>query len=166
MSEKIILNFPGLFIYFTDIANSVDTSLSHAAAQSGDNTLVHLNIDDCKTKMCETKILNAYMIYERSCIISLRMVVGWLFGFYGISTFVGYLMPNPFFMKIVLFQTIQFSISTQFKCKYRLIVKNVSISSFSVYSSSSNSANSVVYKYRFFLLTVKCQNSSILNNSV
>ena len=27
------------------------------------------------------------------------------------------------FMKIVLFQTIQFSISTQFKCKYGLIVK-------------------------------------------
>ena len=23
--------------------------------------------------------------------------VGWLFGFYGISTFVGYLMPNPFY---------------------------------------------------------------------
>ena len=36
------------------------------------------------------------------------------------------------FMKIVLFQTIQFSISTQFKCKYSLIVKNISISSYSV----------------------------------
>ena len=35
------------------------------------------------------------------------------------------------FMKIVLFQTIQFSI-TQFKCKYSLIVKNISISSYSV----------------------------------
>ena len=32
--------------------------------------------------------------------------------FYGISTIVGYLMPNP-----VLFQTIQFSIVTQFKCQ-------------------------------------------------
>ena len=33
--------------------------------------------------------------------------------FYGISTFVGYLMPNPFSYKLtVLFQTIQFSIST------------------------------------------------------
>ena len=39
-----------------------------------------------------------------------RLVV-WLFGFYGISTFVGYLMPNPF---LYLVQTIQFSISTQF----------------------------------------------------
>ena len=36
-----------------------------------------------------------------------------LFGFYGISTFVGYLMPNPFLYKLsVLFQTIQFSVST------------------------------------------------------
>ena len=36
------------------------------------------------------------------------------------------------FMKIVLFQTIQFNISTQFNCKYGLIVKNISISSYSV----------------------------------
>ena len=28
-------------------------------------------------------------------------------------------------MKIVLFQTIQFRISTQFKCKYSLTVKNI-----------------------------------------
>ena len=26
-------------------------------------------------------------------------LIGWLFGFYGISTFVGYLMPNPFLYK-------------------------------------------------------------------
>ena len=56
-------------------------------------------------------------------------MVVWLVEFYGISTFVGYLTPNLFFMKIVLFQTIQFSLSTQFKCKYSLIVKNISISS-------------------------------------
>ena len=36
------------------------------------------------------------------------------------------------FMKIVLFQTIQFRISTQFKCKYCLIVINISISNYSV----------------------------------
>ena len=34
--------------------------------------------------------------------------------------------------KTVQFQTIQFNISTQFKYKYGLIVKNVSISSYSV----------------------------------
>ena len=35
-------------------------------------------------------------------------------------------------MKIFLFETIQFSISTQFKCKYSLIVKSFSISSYLV----------------------------------
>ena len=34
--------------------------------------------------------------------------------------------------KTVLFEIIQFSISTQFKCKYGLIVKDISISSYSV----------------------------------
>ena len=34
--------------------------------------------------------------------------------------------------KTVQFQTIQFSVSTQFKCKYILIVKNISISSYLV----------------------------------
>ena len=38
--------------------------------------------------------------------------------FYGISTIVGYLMPNPFlYMYAVLFQIIQFNLSTQFKCQ-------------------------------------------------
>ena len=61
------------------------------------------------------------------------MKVVWLFGFYGISTFVGYLTPNLFSCKLsVLFQTIQFCISTQSKYKYSLIVKNISISSHSV----------------------------------
>ena len=35
-------------------------------------------------------------------------------------------------MKIVLFQAIQFGINTQFKFKYSLIVKNISILSYSV----------------------------------
>ena len=34
--------------------------------------------------------------------------------------------------KTVQFQTIQFSISTQFKCKYSLIMKNISILGYSV----------------------------------
>ena len=36
------------------------------------------------------------------------------------------------FMKIVLFQTIQFSVITQFKCKYSLIVNEISTSIYSV----------------------------------
>ena len=47
-----------------------------------------------------------------------------------------------------------------------LILKNISISSYSVESNSFNSNNSVYYKYSFCLSTVKCQNSSILNSSV
>ena len=42
--------------------------------------------------------------------------VGWLVGFYGISTFVDIL--NATFIKIIiLFQTIQFNMSTQFNCQ-------------------------------------------------
>ena len=66
-------------------------------------------------------------------------MVGWLFGFYGISTFVGYLTPNRFLCKkSILFQIILFSMSTQFNFQ-----KNISISNYSVYSNNSNSANFV-----------------------
>ena len=63
--------------------------------------------------------------------------------FMAYQNFVDFFNAKSIFMEIVLFQTIQFSISTQFKCMYSLIVKNISISSYSVLSSSSNSANSV-----------------------
>ena len=57
---------------------------------------------------------------------SCQREVGSLFGFYDLSTFVGYLTPNPFLYKTsVLFQTIQSCISTQLN-------KNISISSYSV----------------------------------
>ena len=50
--------------------------------------------------------------------------VGWLFKFYDISTFVDYLIPNPFLYKqSVLFQTIQFSISS-FNVKNSSILNN------------------------------------------
>ena len=49
-------------------------------------------------------------------------------GFYGISTFVGYLMPNPFAYKwTVQFQTIQFSISKQFNYKKHFYLKQFSL---------------------------------------
>ena len=44
--------------------------------------------------------------------------------------------------KPVPFQIILFSMCTQFKCEYGLIVKNISIPSYSVYSN-----NSVRHKY-------------------
>ena len=38
--------------------------------------------------------------------------------FYGTSTIVGYLIPNSsLYIQTVLFQTIQFSLSAQFKCQ-------------------------------------------------
>ena len=50
-----------------------------------------------------------------------------LFGltwFYGISTFVDYLMPNPFLhIWTIPFETIPLSLSTQFKCKKQLYFK-------------------------------------------
>ena len=54
----------------------------------------------------------------------LALLVDCLFGFYGISTFVGYLMPNPFLYKQpVLFQTVQFSMSTQFNWRKQFYFK-------------------------------------------
>ena len=49
------------------------------------------------------------------CVCVRGWLVGSWLGFYGLSAFVGYLMTNPFHSKkSVLFQTIHFSMSTQF----------------------------------------------------
>ena len=49
--------------------------------------------------VCNTLWL--YLLFEykgvMSCVINVQP--GWLVEFYGISTFVGYLMPNPFLCK-------------------------------------------------------------------
>ena len=51
-----------------------------------------------------------------------------LFGFYCISTFAGYLMPNPFLYKqSVLFQAIQLSMNTQFNCQKHFYIKVFSL---------------------------------------
>ena len=51
-----------------------------------------------------------------------------LFRFYDISTFISHLMPNPFLYEwSVLFQTIQFSISTQFICQKHFYFKLFSL---------------------------------------
>ena len=51
----------------------------------------------------------------------------WLFVFYGMSTFVGYLMPIPFYTN-EQFYLKQFSLAQV----HSLIVKNISLSSYSV----------------------------------
>ena len=50
-----------------------------------------------------------------------------LLGFMAYPPFVGYLTPNPFLCKSVLFKTIQFSISTQFNCQKHLYFKIFSL---------------------------------------
>ena len=73
-----------------------------------------------------TTIINSLLSYIQisfSCVL-----VRWLVGFYGISTFVGYLTPNPFlYTWSILFQTIQFSINTQFNCQKHFYFKLFSL---------------------------------------
>ena len=81
----------------------------------------------------------------------------WFVWFYGISTFVGYLTPNPFLCKLsVLFQTIQFSISTQFNCqkhfhfklfKQLYVIIQLSVNTVLMSKNSSISNNSVKHKH-------------------
>ena len=54
-----------------------------------------------------------------------------LVGFHGISTFVAYLTPRPFYV-FNQFYLRQFSLA----CDHSLIVKNISISNYSVLSNS------------------------------
>ena len=51
-----------------------------------------------------------------------------LLWFYGISTIVGYLMPNPFLYIRVLFQRIQFSISRKFKMSKTILFQTIQLS--------------------------------------
>ena len=81
----------------------------------------------------------------------------WLVGFYGISTFVGHLMPNPIHINNQFYFK-QFSLAWV----HSLIVKDISIQFIQTvliqliqFSISTD-----------FVYTVKCQNSSIYNNSV
>ena len=77
----------------------------------------------------------------------------WFGGFYGISTFVGYLMPNPFLCKLsLLFKTIQFSIITQFNFQKHFYFKLFK----QLYITIQFSVNTVFMS----------KNSSIWNNSV
>ena len=86
----------------------------------------HLFIQDQIVKLitpslCEfILVLMLWFAYKKN--------IGWLVGFYSISTIVGYLKPNPFLNKLsVLFQTIQFSMSTQFNYQKHFYFKQLSI---------------------------------------
>ena len=66
------------------------------------------------------------------------MMVGWFGLVYGISTFVCYLMPSLFYTNNQFYFR-QFSLAWV----HSLIVKNISISSYSIYSNSSVLNNSI-----------------------
>ena len=80
----------------------------------------------------------------------------WFGWFYGISTLVGYLTPNPFLYKSILFKTVQFSISTQFNCQKHFHFKlfkqfdaviQLSVNTVLMLKNSSISNNSVKHKH-------------------
>ena len=56
------------------------------------------------TETGEVKLRNIQTccLYNYSVIL-LWLATGWLFGFYGISTIVGYLMPNPVYTYIYIY---------------------------------------------------------------
>ena len=64
-------------------------------------------------------------------------MIGWLVGFYGISTLVGYLTPNPLLCKYsVLFKTIQFTMSTQFNCQKTFLFLTIQFFPVVIYNNS------------------------------
>ena len=69
--------------------------------------------------------------------------------------------------KTVQFQIISFSISTQFKCKYSLIVKNISFSSYSVLIQLIQFSISTDFVYtQLHVKTVPCQTIQFSVNTV
>ena len=87
-------------------------------------------------------------------IYKIRLVGGC--GFYGISTFVGYLMPNSFLYKLFYFK--QFSLAWV----HSLIVKTFLFQAIKFIQT-------ILIQFSIsvdFLYTITCQNSFILNNSV
>ena len=75
---------------------------------------------------CTTKTLKKHK--EKKLERLVGQLEGWLFGFYGISTFVGYLMPKDFYTNNQFYFQ-QLSLAWV----HSLIVKNISISSYLIY---------------------------------
>ena len=98
-----------------------------------------------------------------------RVGMVWFVGFYGISTFVGYLTPNPFLCKLsVLFQTIQFSMSTQFNCLKHFYFKLFKQSYITIQFSVSTVSMSKTAQFQIIQLSIstqfKCKYSLIVKN--
>ena len=54
-------------------------------------------------------------------------LVGWLVGFYAISTFIGYLTPNTFYANNQFYfkNKSQFSMNTQFNCQKKILFQAI-----------------------------------------
>ena len=101
---------------------------------------------------CWFRLLQFCLLNDKSNFAGYLMSNGWLVGFYGISTIVGYLTSNLFLCKLsFLFKTNQFSMSRQFNCQkhYFKLLKQL-------YVTIQVSVNTVLMS----------KNSSISNNSV
>ena len=95
---------------------------------------------------CFQHPLNLPNVLENICLVWFGLV--W---FYGKSTIVGYSMQNLFFIhKIILFQTIQFRIITQFQCQKRFYFKKLSLA----YKKGSISNNLVKHSLVLFEPTI------------
>ena len=107
LMQIILLNINQLFAdceWVTSIAINTNYSIQH-------NSFICTQSNGSRYCYVIPKIQLRHRVYE------FQVLVHWWFGFYGIPTFVELFNAKSTFMKIVLFQTIQFSINTQFKCK-------------------------------------------------
>ena len=108
----------------------------------------------------KVKIINREEHWKRRHLKEVAHMLGhvdWFGWFYGISTFVGYLMPNPFLCKLsVLLKTVQFSVSTQFNCqkhfhfklfKQLYVIIQLSVNTVLMSKNSSIRKNSVKHKH-------------------
>ena len=103
------------------------------------------------------------------CFQSLMWLVGWFVGFYAISTFVGYLTPNPFLYRYsFLFKTIQFSISTQFNCQKHFYFKLFKQSYITIQFSVSTVLISKTVQFQIIQFSIstqfKCKYHLIVKN--
>ena len=119
-------------------------NLTDSGTKSPRKFMVYLLTLKGNTISVDFIICNAVCIHER--MINPKFMV-W---FYGISTTIGYLMPNPFlYLLTVLFQTIQLSISKHFKCQKYFYFKLFSL----------------VNKVKWFQVLLSITNNSIKHQS-
>ena len=129
---------------------------------------IHLWSPSYSDDLLTFKKIYLSMVCNLSVDLNQFWLVGWLVGFYGISTFVGYLTPNPFLCKSVLFKTILFSISTQFNCQKHFYFKLFKQLYIIIHFSMSTVSMSKIVQFKTIQLSIstqyKCKESLIVKN--